>query len=96
MMASELVGHFLNAGRFEDAIVTADVILRHAPKSAIVLVKRGSAYAGLLRRDVVSKYKTTSEMDPDTKAYADGLYQANLADFAAAEALGWREQDGQL
>jgi regulator of sirC expression with transglutaminase-like and TPR domain len=96
MLASELVQHFTRSGRFEDAIIIADVILRHAPKSAYVLVKRGTAYNGILRRDVVSKYKTISEMDRDTKAYADRIYEANLADFAAAEALGWREQDGQL
>ena len=96
MLGSELVDHFLRNGRFEDAIVTADVILRHSPKSAYVMVKRGTAYAAILRRDIVSKYKNMSEMDPETKAYADRIYQANLADFAAAEALGWREQDGQL
>jgi regulator of sirC expression with transglutaminase-like and TPR domain len=94
--ASELVSHFLHEGRFEDAIVASDVILKHAPKSADVLVKRGSAYAGILRRDIISKYKSMDEMTPETKAYADELYQANLAGFAAAEALGWREQDGQL
>lgn len=96
VLAMELVDHFLRNGRFEDAIVASDVILKHAPKLAYVMVKRGSAYGGILRRDIVSKYKSTSEMDPETKAYADGLYQANLAGFAAAEALGWREQDGQL
>jgi regulator of sirC expression with transglutaminase-like and TPR domain len=96
VLATELVSHFLQQGRFEDAIVASDVILKHAPKSADVLIKRGSSYAGILRRDIISRYKSMSEMDPETKAYADGLYQANLADFAAAEALGWREQDGQL
>jgi len=96
VMATELVSLFLDEGRFEDAIVASDVILKHAPKLAYVLVKRGSAYGGILRCDIVTKYKSMSEMTPETKAYADGLYQANLADFAAAEALGWREQDGQL
>lgn len=94
-MASDLVSHLLGAGRFEDAIVAANVVLKHAPKSAVALVQRGSAHTGILRRDIIGKYKRMSEMDPDTKAYADRLYQANLADFAAAEALGWREEDGR-
>lgn len=79
-----------------DTIVASDVILKHAPKSADLLVKCAEAYAGILRRDIASKYKSMDEMTPETRAYADGLYQANLAGFAAAEALGWREQDGQL
>lgn len=95
LSASDLVSHLMNAGRFEDAIVAANVILRHAPKSAVLRVKRGSAYAGILRRDIVGKYRRMSEMGPDIKAYADRLYQANLADFATAEALGWREEDGR-
>lgn len=96
MMAVLLVEHFMRTGRFEDAIATSDVLLRHAPKSAYLLLKRGTAYGGLLRRDIVSKYRSMDEMPPDVKAYADRLYQANLADFAAAEALGWRERDRQL
>jgi hypothetical protein len=95
-MASVLVDHELVAGRFQHAIVTADVILKHAPRSAYVMVKRGSAFAGLLRRDIVAHYHALSEMPQEVQAYADGLYQENLAAFAKAEALGWREQDGEL
>jgi hypothetical protein len=96
LMATELVDQQSRNRRFEDAIVIADVILKHAPKSAYVMVKRGSAYAGLLGRDIIGKYRTKAAMSPDIRAYADHLYQSNLAAFAAAEALGWRERDGQL
>ena len=73
---------------------TADIILRHYPSSAYVLTKKGSAYALILRRDIIAKYAKASEMTPEIRAYADALYAQNLAAFAQAEALGWTERDG--
>ena len=94
IMASFLVEHFMSAGRYEDAVAAADVILRHYPNSAYVLAKKGSAYALILRRDIIAKYAKASEMTPEIRAYADALYAQNLAAFAQAEALGWTEGDG--
>ena len=94
IMASFLVEHFMQAGRYEDAVIAADIILRHHPRSAYVLAKKGSAYALLLRRDIIAKYANASEMTPEIRAYADALYAQNLAAFAQAEALGWTEKDG--
>lgn len=65
MMAALIVEHLISIDRFEDAIAASDAILRHTPKSAYVMVKRGTAYAGLLQRDVVSKYESASDMSPE-------------------------------
>ena len=94
IIASFLVEHFMAAGRYEDAIVAADIILAHYPRSAYVQVKRGSAYSLLLKRDIIDKYKKVSEMTPQTRAYTDALYRENQSAFAAAEAMGWTERDG--
>ncbi len=94
LTATFLIEHFLRQRRFEDAIIAADVILKHYPRSAYVMTKRGTAFAGLLRRDVLGKYTRMDQMTPETRAYADRLFSENIAAFKAAEALGWRETDG--
>ncbi len=95
LIASFLVEHHLAEGQFEAAISTADVILQHSPDFAYLLVKKGSAYGSLLRRELAGKYPQASDIPPDLKAKADRWYGENLAAFAQAEALGWRPQDGQ-
>lgn len=95
LIASFLVEHHLAEGQFEAAISTADVILQHYPDFAYLLVKKGSAYGALLRRELAGKYTQASDIPPDVKAKVDRWYQENLAAFAQAEALGWRPQDGQ-
>jgi regulator of sirC expression with transglutaminase-like and TPR domain len=94
VMATSLVERCLRSNQPEDAITVAQVILRHHPDSALTLVKRGSAYYQILQRDIISRYSSVEEMPPEIRAYADGLYQQNQADFAQAEAMGWTERDG--
>jgi regulator of sirC expression with transglutaminase-like and TPR domain len=95
-IATLVVEHLMTEGRFEDAIAVSDRQLRHSPRSVYLILARGSAYGGLLRRDVITKYKMTSEMPPEVKVYADHLYRENLAAFEKAEGLGWQAEDGQL
>lgn len=82
------------AKRPEDAAVTANVLLRHNPRDLTALLWRGTAHSLILKRDVIDTYSDLRSLPPDVKAYADALLGQNLADFAAAEALGWTEQDG--
>jgi hypothetical protein len=72
------------------------VLLRHYPNFAYGLVKQGSAYSGLLRRELAGKYKRMEDIPADLKAKADQWYGRNMEAFAKAEALGWRPQDGQI
>ncbi len=95
VMASFVVEHQIEAGSFEEAIAVSDVLLRHYPSFAYGLVKKGSAYSGLLRRELAGKYTRMEDIPPDLKAKADRWYAANMEAFAQAEALGWRPDDGQ-
>ena len=95
VMATYLVEHFMAEKQPEQAIAAADVILRHHPGDAIMHVWRGSAFGLMLRRDVVARYADLGALPREVKAYADALYRNNVADFEAAEALGWTEQDGE-
>ncbi|MVA59345.1 transglutaminase family protein [Agrobacterium vitis] len=96
VIASFLVECEIGKGQFENALAVSDVLLRHYPNFAYVLVKQGSAYSGLLRRELAGKYTRMEEIPPDLKAKADQWYGRNMEAFAKAEALGWRPQDGQI
>lgn len=94
LIASFLVEHQIDAGAFENAISVSDVLLQHYPTFAYGLVKKGSAYRGLLRREVAGKYTRMEDIPADLKVKADQWYGQNMQAFAKAEAMGWR-QDGQ-
>ncbi len=81
-------------GRFEDVIEGSGTILKHYPGFAAGWIYRGSAFAGMLRRDIVDRFQPISTLPPELIPYANALYRQNLAAFAQAEALGWSEQDG--
>lgn len=95
LIASFLVEHQIETGAFEQAIAISDVLLRHYPNFAYGLVKKGSAYSGLLRRELAGKYTRMEDIPPDLKVKADRWYAENMQAFAKAESLGWRPQDGQ-
>ncbi|MDQ0317914.1 regulator of sirC expression with transglutaminase-like and TPR domain [Pararhizobium capsulatum DSM 1112] len=95
LIASSLVERQIEMGAFEDAIAVSDVLLHHHPNFAYGLVKKGSAYSGLLRRELAGKYTRVDEIPADLKVQAAAWYAANMNAFAKAEALGWRPEDGQ-
>lgn len=95
LIASFVVEHHIEAGEFENAIAVSDVLLRHYPGFAYGLVKKGSAYSGLLRRELAGKYTRVEDIPVDLKVKADYWYAQNMQAFAKAEAMGWRPQDGQ-
>jgi len=86
-----IVSGLMEEGRLEEALAIADRLLKHAPDSVGLKLTRASILTLFIRRDVVSRYSTMSEIPPDVLAYADGLYRQNKAAFDEAEALGWRE-----
>ena len=94
LIASPVVDHLISAGEFEQAVAVSNILLRHYPTFAYVLAKRGTAYGGLLKRDVIDKYRRSADIPPDLRARADDWYRQNLESFARAEALGWRPEDG--
>lgn len=81
-------------GRFEEVVEGSDTILKYYPGFASGWLYRGSAFAGMLRRDIVERFQPISTIPPELIPYADALYQQNLAAFEQAEALCWSERDG--
>lgn len=91
VMASAVLDDLLRRGRYEDAVVVADVLIAANPADTYALVKKGTAYYRLLERDFIRKYPKESDIPADQIAYANELYRANRDAFVRAEALGWRE-----
>jgi regulator of sirC expression with transglutaminase-like and TPR domain len=80
---------------YEQAIAVSDVLLKHNPKSVVTILKRGSAFGEILRRDILSRYTRASELTPDQHQMAEILSYHNQHAFEAATALGWTENDGE-
>lgn len=94
LIAVFLVEHHLGRSEFEDAIDVSDALLRHYPTFAYGLVKKGSAYSGLLRRELAGKYARIEDIPADIKLKADQWYGQSVAAFAKAEAIGWQPEGG--
>jgi regulator of sirC expression with transglutaminase-like and TPR domain len=94
MMVLQAAETHMRAGRYEQAIIVTNVLLRHFPRFAHAMVVKGSSYALMLRRDIIAKYNREIDMPPEVSAYADMLWFENQSAIAGAEALGWTERDG--
>ena len=68
LIAAFLLEHDVDSGQFENALAVSDVLLRHYPNFAYALVKQGSAYSGLLRRELAGKYTRMEDIPSDLKA----------------------------
>jgi hypothetical protein len=95
LVATILVEHYFKQKMAREVIVAASVLLKHYPNSAQLLIYQGSAYAMILQQEIVPRYKTRGDMPPDVQEFADAVWQRNQEFFQAAEALGWRENEGQ-
>jgi regulator of sirC expression with transglutaminase-like and TPR domain len=84
----------MRAGRYEQSVVAANVLLRHFPRFAHAMVVKGSSYTMIMRRDILANYAREIDMPPEVSAYADMLYFESQSAFVGAEALGWTERDG--
>ena len=91
LMATTVMDHLLETGRYDDAIAVADALLEAYPAHAYALVKKGTAYHRLLRDNFIQKYSNERDIPADLLPSAIALQRANLEAFAKAEALGWRE-----
>ncbi len=95
VISSFIVENYLRRHEFEKAAVASEVVLGLYPRFAYGLVKKGSAYGGLLQRELKAHYGHASEFPEDLKEKASRWYRENISAFSQAEELGWRPQDGQ-
>jgi regulator of sirC expression with transglutaminase-like and TPR domain len=94
VMADIVLEHDIAEGRWQEVIDTADVILRYYPNFTNAILDHGIAAAFLMDTEYKQKYRTLNDIPPSLLPTYILLGDANHADFARAEALGWRETDG--
>lgn len=95
VIAAFVVEHLMDSGRYEEALAAADVLLAHYPEFAYLLGKKATVYYRLLKREVLDRYRTASEIPPQTRILADGWYAENQRIFKHLDDLGWQAEDGQ-
>ncbi len=93
VVAEPVVRHALEVKDYWQAIKVADVLLKHFPTCVALLLERGSAYGHLLEEEYLKPFG--QNIPPELLPIARGYHDRNMADFRAAEALGWREDEGQ-
>ncbi len=89
LMATTVMEHLMDQGRYQAVIEVADVILAHSPRDAETMVRRGSAFARLLDEEFYIPYPTEDLVPPHLHGRYGELESANQQAFAQAEALGW-------
>lgn len=92
-MASTVVAFLMAAGRYQEAIEVAEVIVRHSPGDGYTLVKLGTAYAEIMRTDFIDRFPDLNAMPVPLRQRFVMLAQRNRAAFEDAEALGWEPPD---
>jgi regulator of sirC expression with transglutaminase-like and TPR domain len=92
--AEQIVHQAIEHKRYWDAIKVADVLLKRFPTSVTLLLERGSAYGHLVEEEFLIPFG--QNIPPEMRPVAEMYFQNQQRDFAAAEALGWRENEGQL
>ncbi len=90
VMATVLVEHYMELGEYDQAIRTAEAILRYYPKYAFVHVKKGTAYYRLLAENFYSKYPAQHDIPKGLLGQYSYFTDNNREAFMRAQALGWQ------
>jgi len=95
VMAEVVLEHFMQEKRYRDVIDTADIILKYYPNFVSAILFRGTAYAGLIDTEFRQKYPTPKDIPLSLRPTYRSYDEQNRVAFEKAEALGWRETDGE-
>jgi len=88
-IATIIVEFLIDEHRYQEAIEVADVILAANPRDAYIMVKKGSAIAGLMKTEFTDKYPNPSLVPASLRPRYQMLAAANAKTFKNAEMLGW-------
>jgi regulator of sirC expression with transglutaminase-like and TPR domain len=89
VMATTVLQHLMDSGRYEQAIGVGETILSHHPNDGLVLANIGNACFHLLKREFLDSYPAPSLIPLHLRPRYRSLRERNLAAFSAAGALGW-------
>lgn len=95
VMAEVVLEHFMQEKRYRDTIDTADIILKYYPNFVSAILFKGTAYAGLIDMKFRQKYATPNEIPLSVRPTYRSYVEQNRMSFERAQALGWRQTDGE-
>jgi len=81
----------LHSGQYEKANKLADMMLHYHPKLVNAMLLKGNLYSMKLQQELASLKAASLPITKTERLRLDPLYEKNLAWFAKAEELGWRE-----
>jgi hypothetical protein len=94
LMATVVLEHLADEGRFIEAIGVGSVLLEFYPEYAYILAKMGDAFASIMDRDFHEVWPDPANVPPDMRGYYNFLAGSNHRAFSMAEQLGWRPEGG--
>lgn len=95
VMAGVVLEHFMTTKRYHDAVTAADLLLKRTPQNVNAILTKGSAYGALIESEFQSKFPTPNDIPIESRAAYQRYVAENRQAFERAEALGWRETDGE-
>jgi regulator of sirC expression with transglutaminase-like and TPR domain len=95
VMAEIVIEQFMVAKRYHDVIAVSDLITKQNPSFVYAILDRGSAYAGLIETEFKAKYPTPRDIPAALLPTYRYYEEQNRLAFEKAEALGWRDTDGE-
>jgi regulator of sirC expression with transglutaminase-like and TPR domain len=95
LIATTLAEHFFAQGEYDKAIVIADLVLEHYPKSVGTMVLKAASFGRLRREQFIAKYPSPAQIPVSERGYFQHLSLNNQRWFEQAEALGWRAESSE-
>ncbi len=95
VMAEIVVEHFMATKRYRDVIAVSDLIIKQNASFVDPILSRGSAYGTLIETEFRAKYPSPRDIPPALLPTYRSYEEQNRLAFEKAEALGWRETDGE-
>jgi regulator of sirC expression with transglutaminase-like and TPR domain len=93
VMMSTLMEFYKQPGQDERCMAVAGLALEYRPNDVSAMVHIGAAFYRELKRVFLDRYASIGEIPPAYRPHYEYLRQNNMAWFAKAESLGWREPD---
>lgn len=96
IMAEVVFENEMAQKHYREVVDLTDVVLKSFPNYVGAMLTQGSAYACLIKLEFEQKYPRPIDIPPKLIPLYETYAQKNQLLFDRAEALGWRETDGEL
>lgn len=88
----DLGRYHMHNGKYVKAHLIANLMLKHYPKYVDAIILKGNIFSKRLSQNLTMLKINKQPITPAIKERLDYLLEQNLALFAKAESLGWRER----